>query len=83
MSGSQLTRIERLEAGRTDITTELVVRRHGESEMLFRRAIRYQESAQIQLRWPERNEVVDSLEDHTPPEVESDLVQHRYTDAPI
>ena len=83
MSGSQLTRIERLEASRTDVTTELVVLRHGEDSALFSRTIRYLDPAEIQLRWPERNEVVDSFEDHNTPEVESDLVQHRYTDAAI
>ena len=77
MSLSQLTRIERLEAGRTDVTSQLVVRRYGEDMVLFSRTIRYQEPAAIELRWPERERAVESIKDHNEPEVEGDVVQHR------
>ena len=83
MSRAILNRLDKLEAARTDITTQMVVRRHGDDAALFSRTIRHQEPAEIQLRWPERKEVVESLEDHMTPEVEADMVQHGYTDAPV
>ena len=83
MSRSIFNRLDKLEAARTDITTTMVVRRDGEDAALFSRTIRYQESAVIALEWPEREEVVDSYKDHTSPEVDGDLVQHRYTDEAI
>ncbi len=83
MSRAIQNRLDRLEAARTDITAQMVIRRHGEEVALFSRSIRYQDSAQIHLRWPEREQVVESYTDHNAPEVEGDLVQHRYTDAAI
>lgn len=77
MSHAIRNRLDKLEAARTDITTEMVVRRRGEDVALFSRTIRYQDDAVIELRWPERKEVVESLKDHTIPEVESVVVQHR------
>ena len=78
MSGSQPTRLDRLEAARTDITTELVVRRHDADAVLFSRTIRRLDPAVVDLGWPERKEIVESMKDHTLPEVEVDMVQHRY-----
>ena len=77
MSISHDRRLDKLERARTDIHSQLVVYRHGEDAALFSRTIRHQDPAEIQLRWPERKEVVESYEAHTAPEVETDLVQHR------
>ena len=60
MSRAILNRLDKLEAARTDITTTMVVRRDGEDAVLFSRTIRYQDPTEIQLRWPERKEVVES-----------------------
>ena len=54
MSQSQLSRIERLEAGRTDVTTELTVRRADDPAALFTVIIPYMEPAVVTLAWPER-----------------------------
>ena len=83
MSRAILNRLDRLEAARTDLTTTMQVRRHDDDAVLFSRTIRYLDAAVIVLAWPEREEVVDSLQDHSAPEVEGNLVQHRYTDAAI
>ena len=83
MSRAIDNRLAKLEAARTDVTAQLVVRRHGEDVALFSRTIRYVDPCQIRLRWPEREEIVESKKDHNVPEVEADLVQHGYTDAAI
>ena len=83
MSRAIQGRLDKLEAARTDITTTMAVHRHGDDAVLFSRAIRYQDRAQIHLRWPEREEVVESREAHNAPEVDDDMVQHRYTDDAI
>jgi len=83
MSRAILNRLDRLEAARTDVTTTMQVHRHDDDAVLFSRTIRYLDPAQIHLRWPERNEVVESLEDHNVPEVEGDMVQHRSSNEAI
>ena len=55
MSRAIANRLERLESARTDIHTQLVVRRHGEDVALFSRTIRYLDPCVIQLEWPERD----------------------------
>ena len=83
MSRAILNRLAKLEALNLNLTTTMTVRRHGDDAALFSRTIRYLDPAQIRLRWPEREEVVESLVDHSAPEVDDDMVQHRYTDAAI
>ena len=83
MSRAISNRLAKLEALNLNVTTELVVRRHGARQLLFRQAVPYVDPVKIELRWPERNEAVESFRDHNAPEVEGDLVQHRYTDAAI
>jgi len=83
MSRAILNRLAKLEALNLNLTTTMTVRRHGDDAALFSRTIRYLDAAVIVLAWPEREEVVDSLQDHSAPEVEGNLVQHRYTDAAI
>ena len=83
MSRAIDNRLRKLEALNLNATTTMQVHRHDDDAALFSRTIRYQDSAEIHLRWPEREEVVESKEDHNAPEVEGNLVQHRYTDAAI
>ncbi len=64
MSRGIINRLERLEAARTDITTTMTVRRRDDDTPLFSRTIRYLDPAQIHLRWPEREEVVESIGAH-------------------
>jgi hypothetical protein len=56
VSQSQQTRLERLEQARTDVSSQLVVRRAGEAVALFTVVVPYLEPATIDLEWPERNE---------------------------
>ena len=83
MSRAILNRLDKLEAARTDKTTEMIVCRFGEDVALFSRTIRRLDPAVVDLGWPEREEIVDSVEDHNAPEVEGDLVQHRYSNEAI
>ncbi|MFC2085681.1 hypothetical protein ACFLRO_00555 [Bacteroidota bacterium] len=66
MSRAIANRLERLEAARTDLTTQLVVRRAGDPAALFTLVIPYQEPAKIDLKWPERAELLTESEDDTP-----------------
>ena len=61
MSRAISNRLAKLEALNLNVTTELVVRRYGAREVLFRRAVPYVDPVKIELRWPERKEVVESL----------------------
>ena len=83
MSRAISNRLAKLEALNLNVTTELVVRRHGARELLFRRAVPYVDPVKIELGWPERKEVVESNKDHVAPEVEGEMVQHGYTDEAI
>ena len=83
MSRAISNRLAKLEALNLNVTTGLVVRRHGEDVALFSRTIRYQDPAEIQLRWPERKEAVESHKDHAMPEVETDMVQHGYSEGAV
>ena len=77
MSRAIDNRLRKLEALNLNVTTTMQVHRHDDDAVLFSRTIRYLDPAVIQLRWPERNEVVDSLYDHNTPGVEGSQVQHR------
>jgi len=80
MSQAVETWLRKREAMVFDETTTLAVRRHDSTEPLFTREIPHQAPRIVRLAWPER-EGVESLVAHNVPEVEDDMVQHRYDDA--
>ena len=86
MSRAIDNRLRKLEALNLNVTTTMQVHRHDDDAVLFSRTIRYLDPAQIHLRWPERNEVVESIGDHcegSVPGRNEKGVQHRSTDAVI